>query len=426
MKKVLIITYYWPPAGGPGVQRWLHFVKHLPECSIKPIVYIPSNPAYPIVDKKIVSELPKEVDIISQPIIEPYRWASKVNAKATKTISKGIIPEAEKQHWKQKLLLWVRGNFFIPDARKFWIKPSVKYLSSYISKNNIDTIITTGPPHSVHLIGSKLKEKLSLTWISDFRDPWTTIGYHNKLKLTPWAKKTHLKLESKVLKSADQIIVTSWGTKKEFAQKTNTPISVITNGYQNIAKPNVTLDNKFTISHIGSLLSERNPNMLWEALSELVQENENFARDFQLQLVGVVSETILNTLKHCQLLPYTKLFGYVSHQKAIELQYKSQVLLLIEIDSEITKAIIPGKIFEYIRTARPILAIGPAGADIKRIISETKTGSFFNYQQKDAIKNEIISLYQKFQQGNLEVTPKNIEIYSRANLTKKLASLIIK
>lgn len=424
MKKVLIITYYWPPAGGPGVQRWLHFVKNLPECGIKPVVYIPANPAYPIVDEKIVSELPREIEIISQPIIEPYRWASKVNAKATNSISKGMIPEAEKQHWKQKLLLWIRGNFFIPDARKFWIKPSVKYLSSYIEQHNIDTIITTGPPHSVHLIGLKLKEKLSLTWISDFRDPWTTIGYHNKLKLTYWAKKKHAELESKVLNHADQIIVTSWGTKKEFTKKTNTPITVITNGFQNITKPNVTLDNKFTISHIGSLLSERNPDMLWEALSDLVQENVKFSRDFQLQLVGVVSETILNTLKQHQLLPYAKLFGYVSHQKAIELQYKSQVLLLIEIDSEITKAIIPGKIFEYIHTARPILAVGPKGADIERIITETKTGTFFNYQQKEKIKNEIILLYQKFQQVNLKVTPQNIEIYNRANLTKKLASLI--
>ncbi len=424
MKKVLIITYYWPPAGGPGVQRWLNFVKHLPKQKVHPIVYIPSNPSYPIIDSEINNELPKGIDIISQPIFEPYSWANKLSSSDAKTISKGIIPEQKKQDWKQKLLLWIRGNLFIPDARKFWVKPSVKFLEEYIKTNQIETIITTGPPHSVHLIGLQLKQKLDLRWIADFRDPWTTIGYHKKLKLSRWAKKKHQNLELKVLKKADDLITTSWGTKKEFEAKTKTPITVITNGFEAKNLPEVTLDKEFSLSHIGSLLSERNPINLWKSLSELINENVDFSNDFKLNLAGVVSENIVHSIHKYGLEKHLNLLGYISHSDALQLQRKSQVLLLIEINSEITKAIIPGKLFEYLQSGRPILGIGPKEADFNMIISETQSGSFFNYDEKEFLKSQIVSYYKNFKAGKLLANTKEINQYSREALTASLAKLI--
>ena len=426
MKKVLIITYYWPPAGGPGVQRWLKFVTYLKEFNIEPIVYIPQNPTYPIIDTNILNEVPKGIEIISQPIFEPYGFASKFSKKNTSTISKGIIPEQQKRHWKDQLLLWIRGNFFIPDARKFWIKPSIKFLSDYIKKHSIDTIITTGPPHSVHLIGLNLKQKHSLKWIADFRDPWTTIGYHQKLKLSNWAKKKHLELEKQVLDTSDQLIVTSWGTQKEFKAKTKTAINVITNGFESIEITKTNLDQKFTISHIGSLLSERNPKNLWLALSELINENNDFARHFKLNLAGVISKSIIDSIHKSGLKNHLNTLGYISHTEALQLQQKSQLLLLIEINSEITKAIIPGKIFEYLRAQRPILGIGPKDADFSTIIKETNSGSFFQYHEKEALKNQILSYFNSYTQGNLNVDSKNIEQYTRKSLTKQLSVLIHK
>ena len=180
-KKVLIITYYWPPAGGPGVQRWLKFVKYLPEYDIEPIVFCPENANYPLLDKSLEEEVSKETTILKLPINEPYKFAKLFSSK-TKTISKGIISSKENQSFIEKILLFIRGNFFIPDARKNWVKPSVNFLKSYIKQEQIDTIITTGPPHSLHLIGLELKEALAVKWIADFRDPWTTIGYHKKLQ----------------------------------------------------------------------------------------------------------------------------------------------------------------------------------------------------------------------------------------------------
>jgi len=176
-KKVLIITYYWPPAGGPGVQRWLKFVKYLPEFNIEPIVYIPENPCYPLIDKSLTDEVSDDLTILKHPVKEPYKLAGLFSKKSSKTISKGFISEKNKQSFIEKVMLYIRGNFFIPDARKNWVKPSVDFLSKYISENNISTIITTGPPHSLHLIGLQLNEKLGVVkWLADFRDPWTTIG----------------------------------------------------------------------------------------------------------------------------------------------------------------------------------------------------------------------------------------------------------
>src|SRR5690554_4004729 len=225
MKKVLIITYYWPPAGGPGVQRWLKFVKYLPEFGIEPIVFIPENATYPILDKDLEKEVPAHLEILKLPITEPYKWATYFSKNNTKSISSGIIKSEKKQGLIERLLLYVRGNFFIPDARVGWVEPAVGFLTDYLKNNNIETVITTGPPHSLHLIGKKLKETFPLQWIADFRDPWTSIGYHKKLKLTKKAALKHKALESEVLNTADKIITTSFTTKKEFEQLTSKPIT---------------------------------------------------------------------------------------------------------------------------------------------------------------------------------------------------------
>jgi hypothetical protein len=424
VKKVLIITYYWPPAGGPGVQRWLKFVKYLPESGVEPIVYTPENPNYPIIDKDLLSEMPEGLTVLKTPIKEPYKMAGWFSKKKAKTISKGIIHQHKNQGFIEKLMLYIRGNFFIPDARKAWVKPSVSYLSKYIQDNDIQTIITTGPPHSLHLIGLQLKEKHGLKWIADFRDPWTTIGYHKKLRLSQASTRKHEQLEKAVLTKTDQIIVTSLNTKKEFELKTEKPIAVITNGFDHEVLTDVALDEKFTLAHIGSLLSGRNPLALWEVLSELVTENPSFAEVFELNLVGTVSEDVVESIHQNNLKEFTNVIGYVTHQEAISYQNKSQVLLLIEIDSEDTKCIIPGKLFEYLASQRPIIALGPKGSDVEGIINETSSGRYFSYDEKADLKTEMARLFKRHQEGNLKSETGRIDKYTRRELTKSLAELI--
>jgi hypothetical protein len=425
-KKVLIITYYWPPAGGPGVQRWLKFTKYLPDFGIEPIVYVPENPTYPITDANLVDEVPREITVLKTPIFEPYQLASVFSGNKTKKISSGIIPNKTKQTFLDQCLLWIRGNFFIPDARVLWVKPSVKYLEKYIIDYKIDTIITTGPPHSLHLIGLKLKSKLQLTWFADFRDPWTTIGYHKELKLSDFASKKHKKLELEVLNYADTIIVTSPSTKVEFQKLTAKPIEVITNGFDIEKKEEQNLDIKFSLAHIGSFLSQRNPLILWESLAEIINEMPDFKNHLQLKLAGTISQEVLKTIAQYGLNTFVDNVGYVSHEKAIEIQKKSQILLLIEINSEDTKSIIPGKLFEYMASERPIIGIGPKNSDFETIIKKTNTGIFVDYEQKALLKKEILNYYSQFLKGNLKSYPINLDEYSRKNLTEKLASLLNK
>ena len=318
----------------------------------------------------------------------------------------------------------MRGNYFIPDARVGWVKPSVSFLKEYISENPVDVIITSGPPHSLHLIGLKLKKELNLMWIADFRDPWTTIHYHKSLRLMDKAKKKHKALEKEILTEAHLIVVTSPTTKKEFEAITSRPIEVITNGYGESSEIPQTLDGSFSISHIGSLLSERNPKILWEVLSEITSENIDFKRDLELKLAGNVSKEVLESIFNTGLKSNCKLLGYVSHSEALQLQRNSGVLLIVEIDSEDTKSIIPGKLFEYLAANRPILALGPKASDMEDIINETKSGKFYDYSKAELLKADILQLYADYKSGSLICSSEGVEKYSRRELTKRMSEII--
>jgi len=422
MRKILVIAYYWPPAGGPGVQRWLKFIKYLPDFGIEPIVYVPENPSYPLVDEKLIDEVPSSIKIIKQPIKEPYGWASLLSKKKTKTISSGIIKEKDPSII-EKVLLWIRGNLFIPDARKFWVKPSISFLAKVIADEGIETIVTTGPPHSLHLIGLGLKKKYNIQWIADFRDPWTSIGYHKNLRLTESSKAKHKALEKGVLVKADKIVVTSHTTKTEFEAITPKPIKVVTNGFDDELQP-IALDSKFTMSHIGSLLTGRNPLGLWEALQQLISESEDLKQALKIQLAGVVGEEVLQSIKEFGLSDYVEQLGYLSHDKVLETQQKSQILLLLEIDSKETQGIIPGKLFEYLNARRPILAIGPEGWEAGEMVERHHAGNMCLHTDVATLKNVLLNAFQEYQNGTLSCDSEGVEQYHRKALTESLAKFI--
>jgi|TARA_B110000971_G_scaffold181017_1_gene187679 glycosyltransferase involved in cell wall biosynthesis len=425
MKKVLIITYYWPPAGGPGVQRWLKFVKYLPDFGIEPIVYCPENPNYPIVDASLVSDVSPNLTVLKTPIREPYKWAQLFSKSKTANLSKGLISNRKKQSIVEKLLLFVRGNFFIPDARVSWVRPSVSFLSDYITEHQIDTIITTGPPHSLHLIGLQLKQNHAIKWVADFRDPWTQIGYHKKLKLSYFAQKIHKKLETTVLQTADEIVVTSLKTKTIFSELTTTPITVLTNGFDFEIINDSTLDSKFTVSHIGSLLEGRNPYILWKVLSDLIKDSDEFASVFQLNFIGSVSTGVMDAIRIYGLENYINNIGYVPHNEALEYQKKTQLLLLIEENSKETEYIIPGKLFEYMASKRPIIAIGPEVSDIEKILNQTRSGTYFRYDEAVALRTLLLEHFDAYQTQQLNVDSKGLEAYSRKSLTQQLAQKLL-
>lgn len=420
MKKVLIITYYWPPAGGPGVQRWLNFVKFLPENNIEPVLFIPKDPNYPIIDESLCKEIDSNLSIIKFPINEISNFLPKYNF--LNSIRSGNVPVPKKQSLFQKLLFFIRGNLFIPDMKLFWIKKSADFLKNYLKKNKIDTIITTGPPHSTHLIGLDLKNTLNINWIADFRDPWVNLNYLNRFHLLSSTKKRHKKLRDKVLNNADTIIVTSERLRKLY-KKFSANVFNITNGY-NHNKYKIELDEKFSISHIGSLYDERNPSFLWDVIEEMYEYNDNFKNDFQINLIGNTSEKIKNNLNTKKFYSCINYYDYVNHNHAIQLMGSSQVLLMIEANDSESSYAIPGKLFEYLNSKRPIIAVGPSKSDISKIISKTKSGKFFTYNQGSYLKRYLQEIYNNYKVGIKHYEPRGIELYERSNLTKRLAKIL--
>lgn len=417
--KVLIITYYWPPAGGSGVQRWLKFAKYLQDFDIEPIVYTVDNPNYDVVDTSLENEIPDSITVLKQPIFEPNNFIKKKKV-ATANVSSN-------PSFIQKSLQYIRGNYFIPDARKFWVKPSVKYLTSYLKSNPVDVVITTGPPHSIHLIGMRLKQKLGVKWLADFRDPMSNLFYNKDLLLTTKSKIKLNQLEKEILSKADVVVTVSNHLQKEF-QKYRTKVEVITNGYDNevLIEQTYSLDKKFTLSHIGLLPTQSNPIVLWQVLKEILSENEEFAQDLQLNFIGNSSKQIIDSLKDFDLLNHASIIDYVAHSEAIQLQKKSQVLLLLIPQVKGSEGIITGKVFEYITSNRPILALVPKGSDLIEIIEGTNTGSVLEFNDKIKLKTTILELYKKYKEGDLSVDAINIEQYHRKNLTKKLAQILTK
>lgn len=430
-KKILIISYYWPPAGGPGVQRWLKFVKYLPDFGWEPTVFIPENPSYPIVDETLQKDVPKNLKMIKTKIWEPYQLAEKFG-KDNKKFKAGQFDVGENQSWKAKLSIFVRGNFFIPDARVFWVKPSVEFLEKYLKANHYDVLVTTGPPHSLHLIGLGLKKKFpDLKWIADFRDPWTEISYYKHLKLTKIADKKHRKLESEVFKNADVTLATSYTDAENFRKK-GANAFCITNGFDSeiesqkseVGSKNST--NKFTLSYVGVLEQLRDPGNLWWTLYEIMCENEEFSNDFELKFVGKVDNKIQQSLFHIGINQNIKYLGYLPHEQALQEMQDSTVLLMTNFPQESSKGIIPGKIFEYLATGKTILSFGPKDADVEKILNETKAGKHFGYDEKEKLKKFILESYENWKLGTLNQNAENIEQFSRKNLTQKLVDLMNK
>lgn len=419
--KVLIITYYWVPSGGSGVQRWLKFVKYLRDFDIEPVVYTVDNANYPIIDRSLEKDVPNDIEVLKKNIWEPNDVLSRLKRKSTKTSAGFLNPNPT---FFGKIMQYIRANYFIPDARKYWIKPSVRKIKSYLKENHIDAIITTGPPHSLHLIGLELKKVLNIKWIADFRDPWTDIDYFHQLPLTKASKRRHLKLEKEVLKNADASLVIG-KTMKENYDEYSKNIHVVTNGYDTELDEieEVNLDKKFSITHIGLMNSDRNPKILWEALSELSEEIKGFRNNLEVKLVGKLANEVLEELKKKDFKNITRI-DYVAHNEVKKHQKSSQVLLLAVNKVPSAKGIITGKIFEYLQAKRPILAIGPEDGDLAEILEKTNAGFIINFDDKNKMKRVIKNMYDKYINGNLEVASKEIEQYHRKELTKQLSEIL--
>lgn len=424
MRRVLIITYYWPPAGSSGVQRWVKFVKYLREYGWEPVVYTSNNPEVAALDESLISDVPQGVEVIKRNVPEPYKLYRFITGNQGKKIGVGFTSGTSKSGVLNRLSIWIRGNFFIPDARMFWIAPSARFLSKYLITNPVDLIITTGPPHSLHLIGLKLKQKYNTPWIADFRDPWTGIYFYKDLKLTWVADKINKRLERKVLRKADISVVVSKSMAEKFVRVGGRRIEIVPNGYDH-ADYNFSAcvdENIFSIVHVGTIPPNSNSSSFWQAISRMMRNNEEFNQKLKIHFIGDIDSTVVNSLKENNLLEKSEMIGYKPHSEIPVYQKSAQVLLVLAPSS--SKEVLTGKIFEYLAANRPIIAIGPVGGDLDKLLSETGAGMMLPGDSEPEIYEGLKWFWDGYKAGWSNFSPKNINRYSREELTRRMAELM--
>lgn len=424
LKKVLIVTYYWPPSAGSGVQRWLKFSKYLPEYGWEPVIFTPENPDFELKDSSLLAEIPVELEVIKFPIWEPYSIFRKFKKEKLKDTSK--ILEREKKSPIDKLAIWLRANLLIPDPRVFWVKPSVDYLAQIMDANKFEAIITTGPPHSMHLIGLKLKRLTGIKWLADFRDPWSTWEFLDVLPMHSVIKKRHQQLEKEVLKEADAVITISPTFQEEIEQIAGRGIHLVTNGFDSTDLPldfkkNVQVKEEINIVYTGIIDSIRDPLPFIQAYKALFENHQIKAN---LTFVGKVSDKITGYIENDQWLKNHITFaGYVSHQEVFAYYEKAHLLLLILTNTKNAKGNIPGKLFEYIATGRPIIALGDPEGDAAKIISEAGAGKVFSHSNQEGMRIFLKEALNFIPASKTENSPNPFE---RKVLTQKLAGLLDK
>ena len=426
MKKVLIISYYWPPAGGIAVHRCLKFAKYLREFGWEPIICTADKPEYPVLDEGNFKDVPEGVKVIKTKIWEPFNLFKLITGKKKDERIHNVFLEEEKQTFAHKLGIWIRGNIFIPDARKFWIRPSVKFLSEYLKENPVDVLFTNGPPQSTHMIAYGVKKRLGIPWHADFQDPWTQVDYFPQLMLNPLSLKIHKTMEQRVFRYADKVTICSETWKHDLESIGAKDVGGIVWGYDedDFKNINIELSPKFTLSHYGSLGPDRNAKTLWKACSIIAKENKQFANDLEIELAGFIGHAILNEIESLELKNNLVLFDHLSRKETLERMHRSQVLLLILNDMPNVNGRLPGKLFEYLASRRPILVIGPEESDASKIVNGVNAGYTCDFSNLEKTISTVKELYEKFKNSELKPNKNDISKYSNRNLTKKLAEFL--
>jgi glycosyltransferase involved in cell wall biosynthesis len=428
-KKVLIVSYYWPPAGGISVLRSLKIAKYLLQFGWEPVIYTVEDAQYPIIDEDNLKHVPEGITILKKKALEPFDFYKKLTKRKKKdTLANVLNANDGNGGLLHKLSVWVRANFFIPDARALWVKPSVKYLTKYLKENPVDAIFSDGPPHTNTLIACRISKATNTPWLMDWQDPWTQVDYYKLFPITKWADKRHHKLEKECIDQASVITTVSPSWKIDLEKIGGKNVHVIPWGYDEADfrdfNTELSLDDYFSITHIGLLGEDRIPFNLIDVLSEMCNDNAQFKKDLKLELFGTVDFNLIDYavkkgLKSCLVIK-----SQVPRKEALAKISSSQLLLLLLNKADNAKGRIPGKLFEYLYVKRPILTFGVGESDVENILKETQSGVYSSYDEKVKLKAEILSFYLLFEQKTNLLKPNNIDQYDMKVLVKKISEFL--
>ncbi|MEH0158447.1 glycosyltransferase [Limibacter armeniacum] len=428
MKKVLMISYYWPPNAGVAVLRCLKIAKYLREYGWEPVIYTAENPDWAGIDNSNLKDIPEGITVIKQPIFEPYKYyRTLMGKKKDENVINALVANDDKESLLHKFSVWVRSNFFIPDARAFWIKPSVKYLTTYLKENPVDAIWSSGPPHTNNAIACELKKLTGLPWLSDFQDPWTQVDYFQKLRLAPWGRAKHHRMEQDVFKWADRITIVSDQWNKDLKEIGAKEVSTVALGYDEADYKDLKQesDQQLTLVHMGLMGDDRHPSALLEVIKELSEEREDWDKVFRLKLIGEVDAAIKQHIESLGIGHLVGMMGYVPREEALQICASSQLLLLLLNQAENAGGRIPAKLFEYLAVKRPIICIGDTTGDAVRMVRDAEAGYAFEYGEKDALKQVLTEMQDKYRMdGKVPATKGIAEQYSNQQLTGKVAGLL--
>ncbi len=415
------------------MQRWLKFVKYLPSFGVIPFVFAPENPSFDLRDESLLNDVPAEAEVIHFPIWEPYRLGKKISGSPvsntpSSTARGGLVKNA---------LTWLRGNLLFPDPRIFWVRSSVQFLEEFLRTNNIGTIITTGPPHSVHLIGLRLKKKNpKLKWIADFRDPWSEWGMLLSFKLTAMSKRIHQRMEKQVLTSADSVITITPFYVKQLERLSGRKVELITNGYDDsdFAELNIQRSGlsplggpggQFVIRHVGVVNPSCDPRPFMNAVKKLATEDSVFGRDAKIYFTGQVNDDFRKWVESDSVLSSITIFQPgVPHNELISLYSHSSLLVLILTGYKDGEGFLPGKLFEYLATGLPIMAVGPVPSDANNLLRELKHGEMIASDNQEMIKSNLQACFKNWKHGHSFQKHQVATEYSRKQLTFKLVELL--
>jgi len=429
-RRVLVLSYYFPPAGGPGVQRALKFVKYLPECGWTPVVLTVRQGAYPAHDPSLAEEVPAEAPVHRTASLDPHSFYARLTGRSDDDeVDVGSV-QGRGRGWMETIGQWIRANFFLPDARVGWVPFAVWRGRRLLSEHRIDAVLTTGPPHSTHLGGAILQALTGVPWVADFRDPWTDINYYHELPHTRWARRLDAALERLVLRRARAVTTVSPSWRELLSRKARRDASaftVVQNGFdpddiapgQGAASPDA-----FDLTHVGSLYASRNPTALWKALRRLGDDGAVPA--LRIRLVGTVDPNVKRSLRAHDLLDRTEIVPYVPHDEAVEYMRRAGLLLLSIEDFPAADGMMTGKIYEYLAAGRPVVGVGPPTGDAAALLDTTEGGRLFGREDASGLARYIRGQYEAWAEGTPRsgADPEALRPYRRRTQANQIASVL--